>query len=573
MSSQRLYRAFLRYFAQRVVADAYAGILRRAPDADGLRTYVEDLADHRDLATTLRGMAQSQEAWEHALDDNAEDAWDQLFAERSDEAWQRLFAERSDEAWKQLFAEHAETIARSVFQSLLNRAPEPDALAHYTKQIVDEGGVKGAVTDISHSREHWQQQIAQHAAELVAGIFRAALGREPEEKAAASYANQIVETKEIEPVLRDVLASEEHWEKLYEKRAADLARRHFSALVPEMVRSTYLSLFGREPDPSGMETYSRMIKAPQDLTRLLTHLLKSEEYHKHRIRTLHAPHPAARYEEPTLVFLHVEKTGGTALRNAIARAFDRDAIFQEHADTLYKRSPSELSQYSIFGGHFNHDSLAFIPRKTLTLVSFVREPAKRLVSLYHFWRAHEPGHRSFGRAMQHANDLLIADFFEHPEVQLGRGVWNHMTWVLLGDRQWRRWREELTTMAPELAHEHIARNIKPRIQARLREFAFIGLQEDFERSLSTMFRILNVPEPVVTRDHSLEALMQSEPNFKSDLERQPVTPRAAEAMEKLIVLDRIVYDEAVALYRALPANAAIAANDERVDPWPSRATQ
>src|SRR5581483_4073633 len=430
MNSQRLYRAFLKYFAQRIIADAYAGILRREPDAGGLQTYARDLAEHRDLATTLRGLAQSQEAWDQALDDNAEDAWD------------KLFAERSVEAWKQLFEEHAEVFARSVFQSLLHRAPEPEALAHYTKQIVDEGGVKGAVSDISHSREHWQQQIAQHANELVASIFRAALGREPEEKSAASYASQIVDAKEIEPVLRDVLASEEHWEKLFEKRRAELERRQFAALVPELVRSTYLSLFGREPDPSGMATYSKMIAKPQDLTRIISHLLKSDEHHEHRIKTTRVPHPSVRYDEPTLVFLHVEKTGGTALRNAIARAFDRDSIYQEHADTLHKRTPAELSQYSIFGGHFNHDSLAFIPRRKLTLVSFVREPAKRLVSLYHFWRAHEPGHKSFGRGMQLANEFLIEPFFESPEVRRWHGVWNHMTWVLLGDRQWRQWREE-----------------------------------------------------------------------------------------------------------------------------------
>lgn len=560
MSSQRLYRAFLRHFAQRIVADAYAGVLRRDPDEGGLRTYAADLTNHRDLATTLAGMVQSEEAWEHALADHA------------DEAWETLFEERSDDAWRQLFGEHAEAIARNVFESLLHRAPEAEALAHYTKQIVDEGGVKGAVADIAHSREHWQQQIAQHASELVASIFRAALGRESEEKAAASYASQIVETKAIEPMLRDVLASEEHWDKLFEKRAADLARRHFAALVPELVRSTYLSLFGREPDPSGMTTYSNMIKAPQDFTRLIAHLLKSDEHHEHRIRTLRMPHPAARYEEPTLVFLHVEKTGGTALRNAIARAFDRDSIYQEHADTLHKRTPSELSQYSIFGGHFNHDSLAFIPRKTLTLVSFVREPAKRLVSLYHFWRAHEPGHKSFGRGMQLANELPIEQFFEGAEVSRWHGVWNHMTWVLLGDRLWRQWREELATMAPERADDHIAHNIKPKIQARLREFAFIGLQEDFERSVSTMFRILNVPEPVVTKDHSLDELMQTEPNFKHDLQRQAVTPRAAAAIAKLSQLDRIVYEEAAALYRALPMNVSTAANDERVEPWPSHAT-
>ena len=561
MSSQRLYRAFLKHFAQRIVADAYAGILRREPDEGGLRTYAGDLANHRDLATTLAGLVQSEEAWDHALADHA------------DEAWETLFEERSDDAWRQLFGEHAEAIARDVFESLLHRAPETDALAHYTRQIVDEGGVKGAVADISHSREHWQQQIAQHANELVAGIFRAALGREPEEKAAASYASQVVETKAIEPVLRDVLASEEHWDKLFAKRAADLARQHFAALVPELVRSAYLSLFGREPDPSGMTTYSNMIKGPQDFTRLIAHLLKSDEHHEHRIRTLRMPHPAARYEEPTLVFLHVEKTGGTALRNAIARAFDRDSIYQEHADTLHKRTPSELSQYSIFGGHFNHDSLAFIPRKTLTLVSFVREPAKRLVSLYHFWRAHEPGHKSFGRGMQLANDLLIEAFFENTEVSRWHGVWNHMTWVLLGDRLWRQWREELATMAPERADDHIAHNIKPKIQARLREFAFIGLQEDFERSVSTMFRILDVPEPVVTKDHSLDELMQTEPSFKHDLQRQAVTPRAEAAIVKLSQLDRIVYEEAAALYRALPMNAnTAAANDERVEPWPSRAT-
>jgi len=52
----------------------------------------------------------------------------------------------------------------------------------------------------------------------------------------------------------------------------------------------------------------------------------------------------------------------------------------------------------------------------------------------------------------------------------------------------------------------------------------------------------------VRADHSLEKLMLTEPDFKRKMEKQPVTLRVNTALDGLIQLDNIVYEEAQKLY-------------------------
>ena len=226
--------------------------------------------------------------------------------------------------------------------------------------------------------------------------------------------------------------------------------------------------------------------------------------------------------------------------------------------TVSTRTPciSTLRQncrtYDVFAGHFNYDSLRFIPRRTLSIFTFVREPRQRLISLYQFLRAHESGHPNFVSegTMELANRLLIEEFFENPEIRKDYGFWNNMCWAVMGQLQWQEWMSLLTMEKDEIAVADILDStVRPAIKERLRKFMFVGLQEDFDRSVQALFRLMKKEPPAKVRaDHSLEKLMLTEPEFKRKMEKQPVTPRVNTALDGLIQLDNIVYEEAKKLY-------------------------
>lgn len=288
----------------------------------------------------------------------------------------------------------------------------------------------------------------------------------------------------------------------------------------------------------------------QDLASVLANIVGSDEFTRSRPNLQGRPDPTDKYDTPCLVFLHIQKTAGTSIQNLLSDSYDRKNLFREHSDTLYKHSCGNLSTYSVFAGHFNYDSLSYIPRRVLSIFTFVREPKKRLISLYYFWRAHEPSHTSYHIGMKLANELTIEAFFEDEQIKGMSEVWNHMTWAIMGQRQWRIWQTMLAEATKEdAATEIIALTLRPAILRRLHEFIFVGLQEDFARAINVLFRILEKPQPKAIRaDHTLEGLMSTDLHFKKTMEKQPVTSRLDAALDRLIQMDAIVYEEASILY-------------------------
>ena len=310
-------------------------------------------------------------------------------------------------------------------------------------------------------------------------------------------------------------------------------------------------MLGREPEPKALASYAESLAAKKDLGALLRELIGSKEFAAKQWSRARDrwPHPSATYDSPAVIFLHVQKTAGTSMQNMLRAVYDPREVFSEHTDSLYLRSPAELAQYRVFAGHFNYDSVDYIRRRKVSVFTFVREPRKRLLSLYHFWRAHEPGHPSYHRDMAAANDMELHDFFAEADNSAKPTLWNHMTWVIMGDRQWRAWRAELAAARNATSTGALlSTRICPAVRERLGDFLFVGIQEDFQRSASVLFQILNRPTPDVPKDHSLEKLMRVERSFKKEMPMQRVTPEVTAALDRLVQIDDIIYGEAKALY-------------------------
>lgn len=321
-------------------------------------------------------------------------------------------------------------------------------------------------------------------------------------------------------------------------------------ISPDEVIWAFRMILGREPE-SDIVIANHCKLA--DRTALRTALLNSKEFARRlppaAMREKHFtfsrqtyPDYNRTYDLPAWVFIHIEKTAGTSLQNMLIESFDRSAVFSEHDDTLQWRSAAELSQYALFSGHFNYDSLFLIPRRHLNVFTFVADPQDRLVSLYKFWRAHRPSSPNFHPLMQRAADLDMEAFFKHEVVRKSTAVFNHMTYCLLGRRQWLSWRSLLSdARGPE--RRNAFRSISAQVKQHLNRLAFIGLKEQFDQSCDLLFQRLNRPRPPTRHDHSLHALATKDPNIIL-VPDSAIPTDFPEIIRPLIEIDAVIYREA-----------------------------
>lgn len=551
------WRFFLWLHAGDLVQAAYKGVLGRESDPSGFAAYREYLNRSRDLAALLSDIARSDEFWDKTIAWRAPDfvqaAFQGLLGRKPDpEAHAAYDAELSgnhelpgllndiicsDEFWSRIIKLHAAALISAVFRGLLDREPDPEARDAYGTAISQDLDISGFLSDVVYSEEFWNRFIIMRGPTLFRTLCRGLLGREPDPGSEADFCTDLSNRRDLAGLLWDFTRSNEFWDKAISSRA------------PEIIQALHRYLCGTSNNPVKLRACAEVFGDSTELSSALPLVGSSNELAKIREEKHRIPHPASKYNDRCLVFIHIQKTAGTSLQNHLSEYFEPQELYREFSDSLYIHSPGELSRYNVFAGHFNYDSLDFIPRKKLSVFTFVRDPKKRLVSLYHFWRAHEPGHESYDGGIPLANHLLIEEFFESERVVPDFGLWNHMCWALLGERKWRRWKDQLLHETDgERIQEIIEEDVRPAIISRLKEFIFVGFQEDFERSVKALFGILQLPTPERIRtDKSLDGLMDS-PNFKKTMERQPITSRLDAALDRFVQLDNIIYGEAKELY-------------------------
>lgn len=119
------------------------------------------------------------------------------------------------------------------------------------------------------------------------------------------------------------------------------------------------------------------------------------------------------------IFVHIPKTGGTALALALeARAMADDIMIGDTPKAVKRRG--RLKGLQAAGRLWKHSTLAdiegIVPRAAFDdyfIVSLVRNPWDRLVSYYFWLRAQTFDHPAVGLA----KSLPFADFLAHPQTQ------------------------------------------------------------------------------------------------------------------------------------------------------------
>lgn len=147
---------------------------------------------------------------------------------------------------------------RSAYQDILGRDPDAEGLRNYRQKIVHEGWSEQDVRDdLRRSDEYASTERRTASADrIIRRAYLDVLHREPDPEGLATYRREILENGWEYHDLRQVLArSQERRENRTAVRGA--AVRDTDAAG--MVRRAYLAVLNREPDDVGMRDYSAKI--------------------------------------------------------------------------------------------------------------------------------------------------------------------------------------------------------------------------------------------------------------------------------------------------------------------------
>jgi hypothetical protein len=308
----------------------------------------------------------------------------------------------------------------------------------------------------------------------------------------------------------------------------------------EVVQQVYQSILGREADAGGLEHYSRVLSEPGGVTTCLNAMIGSAEFaNKIRAAKRKIHFSKADLEQEKIVFLHIPKTGGTSLHHLLTQGRSDGEICPERFNGLHAFTAGELVAYRIFSGHFDHPSTELIPGRK-AVITMLREPVSRLVSLFHFQKSHrdEVIERDRLRLARLAKDHSMEEFFRLEEIRNHPSINNAMTRML--SERVPSWRWEGGNQQSETLHPpnlDLARK-------NLEGFRAFGLMERYEDSVRVIFEKLGLPIPQeIPRKMVLDHIMQEDPGLQA-IEKQPITPVVRDLLEDLVNADRKLYASA-----------------------------
>jgi hypothetical protein len=131
--------------------------------------------------------------------------------------------------------------------------------------------------------------------------------------------------------------------------------------------------------------------------------------------------------ETRILHLHIEKTGGTALRMALARSLGHASkrFPYHHENQLAGIVPDD---WDLISGHFGYGKLAPLGGRIVVLL---RDPVDRFMSVYYYWRQMHARGVNTTRQTELASIYSLDDFVAlWDEAPLLEQFFNRMTWQL-----------------------------------------------------------------------------------------------------------------------------------------------
>jgi hypothetical protein len=293
-------------------------------------------------------------------------------------------------------------------------------------------------------------------------------------------------------------------------------------------------ILGREPEDEGAINAHMMIPTVAELRQVL--LTSAEFQGKYKVmRPAIEAHPSLSMRRRTIVFIHLQKTGGTTLRAMLEGQFPADRRCPVLEDKLHLLSVAELGQYDFFAGHFDQSSLRFIPRDNIKTVALFREPRARLISLYRFLKSHPVGDEfADNYLIRLANKSTAEEFFERPELRNESAVNNHYLVAFGSSFSW------FDQNRASLSQEKLSQLLHD-AKLQIRSLTAIGITEQFEKSSALICKSLDLtPVPAIEAAHVTDKFSEMDSRFRR-VDAVTMTPRLAGAIEDLVAYDHELY--------------------------------
>ncbi len=267
--------------------------------------------------------------------------------------------------------------------------------------------------------------------------------------------------------------------------------------------------------------------------------------------------PLSYWDGPALSFLHFEKTAGTSVASLLTGLFhplqiddDPERGTAPHVLSAFPISRAdEFSHKAFVWGHYDLPALRRLD-PTRPVITTLRRPRERVLSLYRFWRSVDPrlvrgGHVSFNVAAAHEMDLL--SFLRSDDPLIRNYVDNVYVRRLTGTYV--------------LANEDDDLHGDPflyldRALRELQELQFVGIVEQMDVSLLALADLIGIRLPSrPPRRNGFDEFRAGRTRGFRSIERPEVSPAIELELARLTRLDDVVYEAAVARLRAdsLPA--------------------
>jgi len=169
-----------------------------------------------------------------------------------------------------------------------------------------------------------------------------------------------------------------------------------------------------------------------------------------------------------LLHLHVPKTAGTALRDALQKARGGSLRIFPHYDERQFRGIN-VDDYDVFSGHFGFKTASEIGGDIITIL---RNPVDRFLSVYYFWRELHASGAEISPNTIIASKYSINDFVTiRDEPFMLEEFFNRVTWqIAYGSSLSHRREMRIAGRSDQQIYEMAVKNVS--------KFAVVGIQED-----------------------------------------------------------------------------------------------
>lgn len=246
-------------------------------------------------------------------------------------------------------------------------------------------------------------------------------------------------------------------------------------------------------------------------------------------------------------FLHVPKCAGTATRLLLENAFSANAIFAPYlggyyADNLFD-NPAIEQPYQFYRGHFGWLLPDILPARDMAILTILRDPADRVVSLFYYLQQHGRLQAGMGLAEWIDQDFKVGDTIVSQ---------------FAASRQ--------HALAVQETLRAGALGMLPQAVANLRSCRIVGLSERLEEAVNVFAWDLGFLPPLLLPRNNVTVSRPAARDLSASVRAR---------IEYLLAADFALYEEAVVLFEtafarmreALPAELGAAPDTASVRIW------